>query len=142
MLPGTIIIKIMCKPNAPAGIKCPPPSKTISLITRFGTILNTLIERIPTRPTGRSSVFKPGTLRESVLYIGWKIRQNNLRVPPRSEASPPKGGLEGRDRAQERPKERDIEAGAEDAEHRSRTDAEEGKRLLLESELWRHFLLA
>ena len=30
----------VCKPNTPAGIKCPPPSKTISLITRFGTILN------------------------------------------------------------------------------------------------------
>ena len=25
-----------CKPNIPAGIKCPPPSKTISPITRFG----------------------------------------------------------------------------------------------------------
>ena len=29
-----------CKPNIPAGIKSSPPSKTISLITRFGTILN------------------------------------------------------------------------------------------------------
>ena len=28
------------KPNIPAGLKRPPPSKTISLITRFGTILN------------------------------------------------------------------------------------------------------
>ena len=27
----------VCKPNIPVGIKCPPPSKTISLITRFGT---------------------------------------------------------------------------------------------------------
>ena len=26
----------VCKPNIPAGIKCPPPSKTISPITRFG----------------------------------------------------------------------------------------------------------
>ena len=26
----------VCKPNIPAGIKCPPPSKTISLIARFG----------------------------------------------------------------------------------------------------------
>ena len=28
----------VCKPKIPAGIKCPPPSKTISPITRFGTI--------------------------------------------------------------------------------------------------------
>ena len=31
----------VCTPNIPAGIKCPPPSKTISLITWSGTILNT-----------------------------------------------------------------------------------------------------
>ena len=29
----------VCKPNIYAGIKCPPPSKTISPITWFGTIL-------------------------------------------------------------------------------------------------------
>ena len=28
----------VCKPNIPAGINCPPPSKTISPITWFGTI--------------------------------------------------------------------------------------------------------
>ena len=28
----------MCKPNIPAGIKCRPPSKTISPITWFGAI--------------------------------------------------------------------------------------------------------
>ena len=28
----------VCKPNIPAGIKCPPPSKTISPIARFGAI--------------------------------------------------------------------------------------------------------
>ena len=28
----------VCKPNIPAGIKCPPPCKTISPITWFGTI--------------------------------------------------------------------------------------------------------
>ena len=27
---------VVCKPNIPAGIKCPPPSKTISPIARFG----------------------------------------------------------------------------------------------------------
>ena len=34
---------------------------------------------------------------------------------------------------QERPEERDIRAGAEDAEYRSASDAEKGERLLLES---------
>ena len=33
----------VCKSNIPAGIKCPPTSKTISVITWFGTILNTLL---------------------------------------------------------------------------------------------------
>ena len=30
----------VCKPSIPAGLKCPPLSKTISPITWFGTILN------------------------------------------------------------------------------------------------------
>ena len=39
------------------------------------------------------------------------------------------------DRAQERPDEkREIRTGAEDAEHRSGSDAKKGERLLLESE--------
>ena len=39
------------------------------------------------------------------------------------------------DRAQERPDEkREIRIGAEDAEHRSGSDAKKGERLLLESE--------
>ena len=61
------------------------------------------------------------------FYIGWRIRQKNLRILPRSEASP----LEGRDRAQERPGERDIRTGAEDAEYRNGSDAKKGERLLL-----------
>ena len=31
----------VCAPTIPAGLKCPPPSKTISPITWFGTELNT-----------------------------------------------------------------------------------------------------
>ena len=31
----------VCKPNIPAGIKCPPPSKRISPITWFGAISTT-----------------------------------------------------------------------------------------------------
>ena len=41
------------------------------------------------------------------------------------------GQLERRDRAQERPDERDIRAGAEDAEYKSGNDAKKGERLLL-----------
>ena len=32
----------VCESSIPAGLKRPPPSKTIPPITRFGTILNTL----------------------------------------------------------------------------------------------------
>ena len=45
--------------------------------------------------------------------------------------SPLEGQLERPDRAQERPEERDIRAGAEDAEYRSGSDAKKGERLLL-----------
>ena len=43
------------------------------------------------------------------------------------------GQLEWRDRAQERPDERDIRAGAEEAEYRSGSDAKKGEGLLLET---------
>ena len=36
----------VCEPTIPAGLKCPRPSKTISLITWFEAHLNTLSERI------------------------------------------------------------------------------------------------
>ena len=36
----------VCTPNIPGGIKCPPPSKTISLITRFGAISTESIDAI------------------------------------------------------------------------------------------------
>ena len=49
----TIIIKInVCTPTIPAGLKCPLPSKTISLITWFKAHLNALSKWIPKRPTG------------------------------------------------------------------------------------------
>ena len=32
----------VCTPSIPAGLKCPPPPKTISLITRLEAYLNTL----------------------------------------------------------------------------------------------------
>ena len=41
MLSRTIIIKDnVCTPSIPAGLKCPAPSKTISLITCIGAYLN------------------------------------------------------------------------------------------------------
>ena len=54
-----------------------------------------------------------------------------IRSISEGEASPLGGQQEGRDRAQERPDERDLRAGAEDAEYRSESDTKEGKRLLL-----------
>ena len=59
--------------------------------------------------------------------VGRRIRSTTAK----GEASPLGGQLEGRDRAQERPDERDIRAGAEDAEYRSRSDTKKGERLLL-----------
>ena len=47
------------------------------------------------------------------------------------EASPLGGQQERRDRTQARPDERYTGAGAEDAEHRSGSDTNEGERLLL-----------
>ena len=38
----------VCTPTIPAGLKRPPPSKTLSIITWFGTILNSRI--IPVMP--------------------------------------------------------------------------------------------
>ena len=79
----------VCTPSIPAGLKCPPPSKTISSIIRFGTILNTLSVRIPRRPTGRSSVFTTwNPVRKCFFYIRWRIGRSKveeLRLPPRSE---------------------------------------------------------
>ena len=77
----------VCTRTIPAGLKCPPPSKTISPIPRFETYLKTLSERIPRRPSERFSVFKPGTLRQCRFYIGWKRRDEaeELIIPQESE---------------------------------------------------------
>ena len=53
-------------------------------------------------------------------WIDWTGRRSD---PTRRESL---------DRAQERPEERDIRAGTEDAEYRSGSDAEKGERLILE----------
>ena len=53
------------------------------------------------------------------IYIGWKLsgsKAEEFGVPPRSEESPLGEELDWLDWAQERPEERDIETGAEDAE--------------------------
>ena len=39
----------VCTPTIPAGLKRPPPSKTTSPITRFGTLLNNLYRDQPCR---------------------------------------------------------------------------------------------
>ena len=64
-----------------------------------------------------------------IIYDGEVGRE--IRSTAKGEASPLGGQLERRDRAQERPDERDIRAGAEDAEYRSGSDTKKGERLLL-----------
>ena len=88
----------VCKPNIPAGLKCPPTSKTISLITRFGTNSTRLARgsREGLREGLRSSSQGPC---EKVFYIGRRIRRSKaeeLRLPPRSEefGIPPRGDKE------------------------------------------------
>ena len=64
------------------------------------------------------------------FYLRWRSRAKNRSTAEGEE--PPLGGqLEWRDRAQERPEERDIRAGGEDAECRNESDAKKGERLLL-----------
>ena len=54
-----------------------------------------------------------------------------IRSTAEGEESPQGEQLEGPDRAQERPDERDIRPGAEDAEYRSGSDVKKGERILL-----------
>ena len=92
----------VCTRTIPAGLKRPPPSKTISPIPRLEAYLNTLRERIPRRPSERFSVFKPGTLRQCRFYIRrskaeeFILPQESKKfgLPTRSEASPAKGELD------------------------------------------------
>ena len=53
MLPGTIIIKIMCVHQLYCRAKAPAPIKIISPITWFGTILNSLSEVDPEKAYGK-----------------------------------------------------------------------------------------
>ena len=64
----------VCKPTIPAGIKCPPPSKTISPIDWFGAI-STRLARGSLKVYGKVFGLQARTLRDSVFYIGWKIRR-------------------------------------------------------------------
>ena len=74
----------VCKPNIPAGIKCPPPSKTISPITWFGTISTRLAEGL--EGSCRSSSQDP--VRQCFFIDDGMSRAKTLRVPPRGEESP------------------------------------------------------
>ena len=64
----------VCKSTIPAGINCPPPSKTISPITRFGTIETRLA-----KTTELLSVSARDPVRECLFYIGWRIRKKSLK---------------------------------------------------------------
>ena len=63
------------------------------------------------------------------IYDG-EVEQRNESTAE-GEESPLGGPVECRDRAQERPDERHIRAGIEDAEYRSGSDAKKGERLLV-----------
>ena len=65
------------------------------------------------------------------LFIYHGEGGGGIRSTAEGEESPLAGQLEWRNRAQERPDERDIRAGAEDAEHRRGSDIKKGERLLL-----------
>ena len=79
----------VCEPTIPAGINCPPPSKTISPVTR-----------VPDRPnmlsgtTGLLSVSDEGPCEKVYFNIGWRSRAEEFGIPPRSEESPLGGQLE------------------------------------------------
>ena len=74
----------VCTPTKPAGLKCPPPSKTTSLITRFeahSTRLARVLEGL--REVFGLQAWDPETVS---FYIGWnKSKAEELILPPRSE---------------------------------------------------------
>ena len=115
----------VCKPTITAGINRPPPSETISHVTRvpnYKTCLTGLKDSClsRTRDPVRRCLF---------IYDGEVGRR--MKSTAEGEESPLGGQLERRDRAKERSDERDIRADAEDAEYRSGSDAKKGQRLLL-----------
>ena len=83
------------KPSIPAGIKCPPTSKIISPITRFGAN-STRLTRESREGLGlRSS--NQGPCETVFFYRGWKIRRSKAEefgIPPRGEESSLKGELD------------------------------------------------
>ena len=91
MLPRTLITKIIvCKSNIPAGINYPPPSKTISRVTRVQDHLNTL-----SGGTTELLLVPDEGPCETVSFIYDRISSGEeLGISPRSEESPLEGQLE------------------------------------------------
>ena len=121
------------KPNIPVGIKCPPPSKTISPITWFGAI-STRLARIQEGLQSSSQ----GPCETVFFYIGWKTKRTKAEYfgntfEGRRVTTGRRAGVTGPGAGATR-RERDIRTGAEDAEYRSGSDAKKGERLLLERE--------
>ena len=113
----------VCKPTIPAKISRPPPSETISHVTR--------VPNHKTRYAELKDSFSAEVPCEKVsFYIRWRSRAKDREYRRRRRVTA--GRTAGvTDRAQERPDKRDIRAGAEDAEYRSGSDAKKGDRLLL-----------
>ena len=80
----------VCTPTIPAGLKCPLPSKTTSLITRFGLnstrLAGRILEDLPEvfGHQARDPVSQ-GPCEKVFFYIGWKSKAEELILPPRSE---------------------------------------------------------
>ena len=76
----------VCTPSIPAGLKCPPPSKTISLIIWFEAHLNTLCGEDSERALGKVFGLQAWDPVRQCYYIGWRTRRNKaeeLRTPSR-----------------------------------------------------------
>ena len=71
--PEMKLIKIMCfTPTIQAGINCPPPSETISHVTRVPDYNNTLSEN-----KGLLSVSDEGPCEKVYFYTRWRSRAKN-----------------------------------------------------------------
>ena len=70
----------VCTPNIPAGIKCPPPSRTTSPITWFGTILNN-VEDIVTKSLREVHIARMRPYADASLNVTAELKEvfNNLK---------------------------------------------------------------
>ena len=137
----------MCTPFITAGLKFPPPSKTISLITRL-EVYSTRLAKGLLEGLRRPSAFKPGTLDETVSFVygmkNWGRRREERRIDSTAEErSVSRWKESGIDETGHRSDPTDKTGRRSDPtenERRSGSDAG-GERLLLIAKLKCHFSL-